>query len=139
MKKLLIVLFSVLAVTTFLENAYARGCNFDYFYLDHAHREVRLELFPTLKDQLLTSSGESFEGEGRTIIPPEFISLSNLIDQETKYKTSDGFDINLNRLSEDLERFGLTLKVTKSDSTYKEPDDNYLKELNYSIGLSYKF
>jgi hypothetical protein len=55
------------------------------------------------------------------------------------HKTPDGFDINLKQLSEDLERFGLTFKVTKLDPAYKEPDDHYLKGFNYSFALSYKF
>ena len=139
MKKRIIVLISVLALTTFLEQAFARGCYFDNFFLEHSQRTIHPERFTVLNDALMISSGEDFEGDPGLIVHSEFISPSHLIDQDPKYKTSDGFDINLKRLSEDMERFGLTFKVTKLDPAYKEPDDNYLKGFNYSFSLFYKF
>ena len=139
MKKLLIVFISVLAVTTFLEKAFARGCNFDNFFLEHSKRTVRPERFTVLKDALMIRSGENFKGDGGLIVHSEFISPPHLTGQDEKQKTSDGFDINLKQLSEDMERFGLTFKVTKLDPAYKQPDENYFQRFNYSFALSYKF
>jgi hypothetical protein len=140
MKKLLIVFIAVLGVTSFLEKAFAQGCKFDNFFLEHSQGTVRPERFIILKDALMiNAAGENFEGEGESIVHSEFISPSHLTDQDTQYKTSDGFDINLKRLSEDMEQFGLTFKVTKLDSAYIEPDDSYFKGFNYSFALSYTF
>jgi hypothetical protein len=139
MKKLLILFIFVLAVTAFLEKAFARGCNFDNFFLEHSQRTVRPERFTVLKDVLMIRSGENFKSDGGLIVHSEFISPPDLIDQGEKHKTSNGFDINLKQLSEDMEKFGLTFKVTKLDPAYKEPDDHYFKGFNYSFALSYKF
>lgn len=139
MKKLLIMFISVFAATTFLGKGFAQACKFDNFFLEYSQRTVPPEQFIILKDALMINAEENFEGDGESIVLSEFISPSHLIDQDTKYKTSDGFDINLKRLSEDMEQFGLTFKVTKLDSAYKEPDDPYFKGFNYSFALSYKF
>ena len=139
MKKLFILFISVLAVTTFFEEAFARNCNFDNFFLEHSQRIVRPERFTVLKDALMISSGENYEANREPFVHLEFISPSHLIGQDAQYKTSDGFDINLKRLSEDMERFGLTFKITKLDPDYIEPDDNYFKGFNYSFALSYNF
>ena len=139
MKKLLILFISVLALTVFLEKAFARGCNFDNFFLEHSHPTVRLERFTVLKAELMISSEENLKGDGVLIAHSEFISPPHLIGQDANHETSDGFDINLKQLSEDMERFGLTFKVTKLDPSYKESDENYFKGFNYSFSLSYKF
>lgn len=139
MKKLIMVFFSVVAVTTFFEQEIARGCNFDNFFLEHAQPTIQPERFTVLNDALTISSAENLEGDSGLMVHSEFICSSDLIGQDTNNKTSDGFDINLKQLSEDMERFGLTFKVTKLDSAYKEPDDNYFKGFNYSFALSYKF
>jgi len=139
MKKLLMVFIAVVIVSTFLEKGLAQGCKFDNFFLEHSQQTIRPERFTMLEDYLMINAEENLGGEGNPTFYPEFISPSHLIDQDTQYKTSDGFDINLERLSEDMEQFGLTFKVTKLDSAYKEPDDNYFEGFNYSFALSYKF
>lgn len=139
MKKILILFISVLAVTTFLEKAFALSCKFDTFSLEHSQREIRPDRFTILRDALMVGSVENFESDAESIVPSGFIYPSNLIDQDVQYKNSDGFDINLKGLSEDMERFGLTFKVIKLDPAYKKSDDNYLDGFNYSFTLSYKF
>jgi hypothetical protein len=139
MKKLLILFIAVFAVTIFLEKAFALNGMFGNFSLEHSQRTIRPERFTILRDALMTGSGENFDNEGGPIVASEFISPSNLVAHDAKYKTSDGFDINLKLLSEDMERFGLAFKVTKLDPAYKKSDDNYLQGYNYSLSLSYDF
>jgi len=139
MKKLSIVLMCALALGLIVENTYARGLNFCNFRLEHDNPSGLSERLETVDDELRVTPAERLTVDSSSPGLSESIPLSDFIDEDTGSKNLDLFNVDLKQFSEKMERFGLTLKMSKADSVCKERNDYYFTGLNYSIALSYTF
>jgi hypothetical protein len=139
MKKLLIVLMCVLAVGLLVENTYARGLSLCNFHLEHENPGGLSERLKTVNDELTLPPVKTLTVDSSFPGLSESIPLSDFIDEDADSKNLDLFDVDLKQLSEKMENFGLTLKMSKADSVCKERNDYYFTGLNYSLAVSYKF
>ena len=121
------------------ENTYARSLNVCNFYLEHENPNGLSERLTTVNDELAVLPAETLTVESSLSYRSEAMPLEEVIEEDTASKNTDLFDVNLKQLSEKMENFGLTLKMSKADSVCKERNDYYFTGLNYSLALSYKF
>ena len=139
MKKLSIVLMSALALGLLFENTYARSLNVCNFYLEHENPSGLSERLKTVNDELAVLPAETLKADSSLSDLSESMPLEEVIEEDTTSKNMDLFDIDLKTVSEKMENFGLTLKMSKADSVWRERNDYYFTGLNYSLALSYKF
>ena len=139
MKKLSIILMCALILGLLFGNTYARSLNVCNFYLEHESPSGLSERLKTLNDELAVLPAEMLKVDSSLSDFEESIPIEEVIGEDTASKNMDLFDIDLKTLSEKMENFGLTLKMSKADSVCKERNDYYFTGLNYSLALSYKF
>ena len=139
MKKLSIVLLCALASGLIFESAYAGGSNVCNFFLEHDNPRGLSGSLKAFYDELTITPTETLDVDVCLNRPSEFIPLSDFIDEGEGSKNLDGFELNLKQFSKKIDRFGLTHKMSKSDSFCKKRNNYYFTEMNYSMALSYKF
>jgi len=139
MKKLSIILMCALVLALLFENTHARSLNVCNFYLEHENPSGLSERLKTVNDALAVLPAETLTVDSSLSDLSESIPLEEVMEEDAASKHMDLFDIELKTLSEKMENFGLTLKMSKADSVCEERNDYYFTGLNYSLALSYKF